>query len=112
LFISVFGQSHLQGTSSPRRIDCFTLEDGTDCPKTLVNKCQQHYITSQNSEDLYIACRPSYSRKFHCVAGQFFAIVLKDNIEHIKSHFLNAVYRYLVVLLGWGLGLSQSLRTT
>lgn len=108
-------QSHLRGTSSLRRIDCLTLEDGTDYPKILVNKYQQHYITSQSTEDLSKSCRPSYSRKCHCVTGKLVAIILKDDIEPIKSHFLNAVCRYLVEFLGWGFGLSQSLylqRTT
>jgi hypothetical protein len=98
-----------------KKSDCLTLEDGTDCPKTLVNKYQQPYITSQNNEDLSKSCRPSYSRKCHCVTGELVAIILKDDIEHIKSHFLNTVYRYLLEFLGWGFGLSQNLylqRTT
>jgi hypothetical protein len=85
-----------------------TLEDGTDCPKTLVNKYQQHYITSQNAEDLSKSWRPSYSRKCHCVTGQLVAIVLKDNIEHIKSHFLNTVCRYLVVFLDGALAFHKA----
>ena len=110
LCISVLGQSvsptferpavQKNWLLDPWRWNWLSQNTGEHIPTTL------HSI--QNTEDLSKSCRPSHSRKCHWIPGQLVAIVLKDNIEHIKSHFLNAVYRYLVVFLGWGFGLSQN----